>query len=84
MGMRRVLVGKRSGKRIFNWPGVFLAGLIVGMVGSASSAATWFLLTGEFAPLAVVVPVFLAIGFFVGTALCSYLATPLQRLPDLD
>jgi hypothetical protein len=82
--MRRVLVGKCGGKRVINWPGVLLAGLIVGLVSGASGGATWFLLTGEFDPFAIVLPVFLFVGFFLGNAIRTGMSTPLEQLTNLD
>src|SRR5205809_7934503 len=71
---KRVLVGTRRGKRVINWPVVFLLGLIVGVVSGASGAGTWFLLTKEFSLFAVVFPVFLAVGWLWGTAIRSGLS----------
>jgi hypothetical protein len=81
--MRRVLVGKRNDKRVINWPGVLQAGLIVGAVSGASGAATWYLLTGEFNPLAVLFPVAAALGWFLGTGIRTAVSTPVEQLPDL-
>lgn len=66
---QRVLVSTRNGKRVINWPVVLLLGLIVGLVTGACAAGTWFLLTREFSASAVVLPVFLAVGWFWGTAI---------------
>jgi hypothetical protein len=82
--MRRVLVGKRNGKRVINWPSVLLVGLIVGLVSGASGAVTWFVLTGEFDLFAVVLPLFLFVGFFLGYAIRTGMSTPVEQLTDLD
>ena len=81
---KRVLVGTRRGRRVVNWPVVLLLGVIVGVVSGASGAVTWFLLTREFSLFAVVFPVFLAVGWFWGTAIRKGFSVPIEQLPDLD
>ena len=81
---KRVLVGTRNGKRVINWRVVFLLGLIVGIVSGASGAGTWFLLTKEFSFFAVVLPVFLSVGWFSGTAIRRGFLVPIEQLPSLD
>ena len=81
---KRVLAGTRNGKRVINWPVVFLLGLIVGVVSGASGAGTWFLLTKEFSLFAVVLPVFLFVGWFSRTAIRRGFALPIEQLPSLD
>jgi hypothetical protein len=81
---KRVLVGRRNGKRVINWPVVFLLGLIVGVVSGASGAGTWFLLTNEFSLFAVVLPVLLFVGWFWGSAIRKGFSVPIGRLPSLD
>jgi hypothetical protein len=61
-----------------------LVGLIVGLVSGAAGAATWFLLTGEFDLFAIVLPVFLFVGFFLGHAIRTGMSTPLEQLTDLE
>lgn len=81
---KRILVGRRNGKRVINWRVVFLLGLIVGVVSGASGAGTWFLLTKEFSLFAVVLPVFLFVGWFSGTAIQKGFSVPIAQLPSLD
>ena len=81
--MTRVLVGKRNGKRIINWPGVLLVGLIVATVSGLSGGFTWFLLTGEFSPAAVAVPTILFVWTMLGMGIRSGFAAPLEQLTDL-
>ena len=81
---KRVLVGTRNGKRVINWPVVFLLGLIVGVVSGTSGAGTWFLLTKEFSLSAVVFPVVLFVGGFSGTAIRRGFSVPIEQLPSLD
>ena len=81
---KRVLVGTRNGKRVINWPVVFLLGLIVGVVSGASGAGTWFLLTKEFSLFAVVLPVVLFVSWFSGTAIRRGFSVPIEQLPSLD
>jgi hypothetical protein len=61
-----------------------LVGLIVGLVSGASGAAAWFLLTGDFDLLAMVLPVFLFVGFFLGHAFRTGMSTPLEQLSDVN
>ena len=81
---KRVLVGRRNGKRVVNWPVVLLLGVIVGVVGGASGGATWFLLTKKFSMFAVFLPVVLFVGCFLGNALRSGSSVPIDQLPSLD
>lgn len=81
---KRVLVGRRSGKRVIHWPVVFSLGLMIGTVSGASGAGTWFLLTKEFSLFAVVLPVFLFFGWFFGTAIRKGFSVPIAQLPSLD
>ena len=66
---KRVLVGRRDGKRAINWPIVLLFGVVVGVVAGASGGATWFVLTKKFNMFAVLIPVALFLGWFCGIAL---------------
>jgi hypothetical protein len=81
---KRVLVGRRDGKRVINWPVVLLLGLMVGFVSGGAGAATWFLLTKQFSLFAVVFPLFLSIGWFWGVAIRSGFSVPIEQLPSLD
>lgn len=81
---KRVLVGKRDGKRVINWPVILMLGLVVGFVSGGTGAATWYFLTNEFSLFVVVLPVFLAIGWFSGTAIRSGFSVPIEQLPSLD
>jgi hypothetical protein len=81
---KRVLVGRRNGKRVINWPVVFLLGIIVGVVTDASGAGTWFLLTKKFSLFAIALPVFLFVGLFWGTAIRRRFSVPIEQLPSLD
>jgi hypothetical protein len=62
--MRRILVGKRNGKRVINWPAVLLTALVVGFVSGAAGAATWFVLTKDFDLFAVLLPVCMFMGYW--------------------
>jgi len=81
---KRILVGTRNGKRVLNWPVVLLLGMIVGVVTGASGAGTWFLLTKEFSLSALVLPVFLFLGLFWGTAIRRGFSVPIEQLPSSD
>lgn len=82
--MQRVLVGKRDGKPVINWPVVVVIGLIVGIVAGAACTAAWFLLTGEFSWPALIFPVPLALGYFVGEAIRTRYCVPVERLTSLE
>jgi len=75
---KRILVGTRNGKRVLNWPVVLLLGMIVGVVTG------WFLLTKEFSLSALVLPVFLFLGLFWGTAIRRGFSVPIEQLPSSD
>jgi hypothetical protein len=77
-------VGLRRGKRAINWPAVLGLGLAVGLVSGGSGAATWYLLTREFSLAATIAPVFLCVGFFLGTGLRKAFLVPPHQLPPLD
>lgn len=80
----RVVVGTRNGKRVINWPVVLCLGQIVGLVSGVSAAGTWYVLTGEFSLMSVIAPVFLATGWFWGTAIRSGYSVPVEQLTSLD
>jgi len=82
--MRKVLVGIRKGKPVINWPAVLLVGLIGGMVAGAACAAAWFLLTREFSLPALVFPVALFVGYFVGEAIRTRFWVPPEQLTSLE
>ena len=73
----RVLVGTRNGKRVLNRPVVLLVGVVTG----SSGAATWFLLTTELSLSALVLPVFLFLGLFWGTAIRRAFQSRLSSFP---
>jgi hypothetical protein len=81
---KRIVVGRRGGKRVINWPVALWLGLITGVVSGAAGAGTWFLLTKEFSLFAVALPVFLMVGWFWGTAIRSGFSMPIEQLPSLD
>ncbi|MFO0965121.1 MAG: hypothetical protein U0793_05990 [Gemmataceae bacterium] len=81
---KRILVGTRNGKAVINWPTVLVIGLLVGLVVGAAGTATWFLLTGEFSLSALLFPIPLGLGYFVGEAIRTRLSTPASRLTPLD
>jgi hypothetical protein len=81
---QRILVGRRNGKRVINWPVVVSLALLVGAVAGGSGAATWFLLTKEWSTFALLFPLFLSIGWFVGTAIPSGFSVPIEQLPSLS
>lgn len=81
---KRILVGTRDGKPVINWPTVLVIGLIVGLVVGACGTATWYLMTGEFSLPALIFPVPLALGYFVGEALRTRFWVPANRLTSLD
>jgi hypothetical protein len=82
--MRRALVGTRGGKPVINWPVVVGLGLVVGAVTGAAGSLTWFLLTQEFSVAALVFPLPLAVGYFIGEAVRVRYFVPVAQLPVLD
>ena len=81
---KRIMAGRRNGKRVVNWPIVLLLGEVDGVVSGASGGATWFLLTKKFSIFAVFLPVVLFVGWFLGIALRSGASVPIDQLPSLD
>jgi hypothetical protein len=81
---KRVIVGRRNGKRAINWPVVLVLGGIVGVVSGAAGGVTWFLLAKQFNVFAVLLPVVLFPGWFCGIALRRGWSVPIDQLPSLD
>jgi hypothetical protein len=82
--MNRALLGLRLGKRVINWPTVFVLGLLAVLVSGCSAAATWFLLTGGFNLAATIAPVFVCVALYLGTGIRKALLVPSHQLPPLD
>jgi hypothetical protein len=82
--VNRALVGLRRGKPVINWPAVLLVGFVVGAVVGAVGSATWWLLTGEFRFEALVFPIPMAVGYFIGEAVRIRYRMPADELTVLD
>jgi hypothetical protein len=82
--MKRILVGTRNGKPVINWPAVLVVAVVVGIAVGGACTATWFLLTGEFSLPALIFPMPLSVGYFVGHAIRTRLCVPAEQLTPLD
>ncbi|MBM3890258.1 MAG: hypothetical protein FJ388_14180, partial [Verrucomicrobia bacterium] len=81
--MRIVLVGKRAGKAVVNWPGVFLAFLIILFIVETGGAIACWLLGGDMDSRVAALGLIFAI-MATGIGLRRARTMPLERLVDLD
>ena len=80
--MKVVLVGKRHGNAVINWPGVLAVSGILTAI-SLAVASVFMLATGWFSPPALILVAALCVGTVVGSSIQRSLQLPIEQLTPL-